>query len=141
MAAVIDPNTKPLPQTIGAISDRLWQLREDKKKLAEQEKSINGQIAALELLLFERMDKEGTTKGAGRRASVSLGEQTIFQFDTDNNGYDLFVKFVARNKFYHLFERRISQLATAEVFAKKGMVPGLKVFKKRTINLTTTSPK
>lgn len=136
MAAV--PTTAPRTLTIGTICDRLWQLREDKKKVAEQEKQINEQIGALEAQLFEQMDKEETTRGAGRLASVSLGEQVIFQFDDDNNGYELFVKFVAKNKFYHLFERRISQLATAEVFAKKGMVPGLKTFKKRKVNLTTT---
>jgi hypothetical protein len=140
MAAVLE--TKPkAPQTIGALCDRLWQLREAKRKLAEQEKLINEEIAGLEAQLLERMDKEGTTRAAGRHASVSLGKQDIFQFDDDNNGYEQFCKFVARHKYYHLFERRISQLATAEVFALKGKVPGLKIFTKRKVNLLTTTPK
>lgn len=135
MAAV--PDSPPRARTIGALCDRLWKLREDKKKLAEQEKLINEEIAGLELELFARMDEAETTKGAGKRASVSVGTQQIYQFDTDNDGFDLFCKFVAKNKYFHLFERRISQLATAEVFAKKGMVPGVKVFEKRKVNLTT----
>lgn len=126
--------------TIGAITDQLWQLREDKKVLAEKEKDINGQIDGLESQLYERMDAEGTTKSAGARASVSLGKTDVVQFDGED-GFDLLWKYAVKHKYSHLFERRIAQLAAREILATKGALPGTKVFTKRKITLTTTPSK
>lgn len=129
------PPSKPRAANIGAIIDKLWSLREEKRLLAMKEKELNADIEVLETQLYERMDKEGTTKSAGAKASVSLGTTDVFQIED----FDLFAAYVGKNKFYHLFERRVSQLAAREIFEKKGTLPGLTTYTKRKINLTTTS--
>jgi ribosomal protein L4 len=142
MVAATKPVRASVPAkiTIGVIIDKLWQIREDKKEIAKAEAEANAKIAALETLLYERMDKEDSTKGAGKYASVSLGTQDVVQF-TPESGYDDFIKYVAKSKNYHLLERRISQLAAQEVIKLKGKLPGTQVFTKRKINLTTTPSK
>jgi len=126
------------PLTTGGIIDQLWQLREDKKAIAAQELVLNSKIAELETQLYERMDKEESTKGAGTRASVTLGSTDVIQF-VPETGYDDFVKYVLKSKQLHLLERRISQLAAREVYTLKGKLPGTTIFTKRKINLTTTN--
>lgn len=128
------------PATIGNMIDSLWKIREAKKALAEKEKELNAQIEALETELYARMDSEESTSGAGKLASVTLGETDIVQFAPDV-GYDEFIKYVAKTKSYHLLERRISQVAAREVYALKNKLPGTTVFTKRKINLTTKTPK
>lgn len=128
------------PLTTGGIIDQLWQLREDKKEIAKQELALNSKIAELEMQLYERMDKEESTKGAGSKASVSIGTQDIIQF-VPLTGYDDFIKYVAKTKQYHLLERRVSQSGAQEVYRLKGNLPGTTVFTKRKINLTTTTGK
>lgn len=127
--------TKPI--TIGLIIDGLWKLRESKKELARAEAEISAKITELEAQLYERMDAEDSQKGAGKYASVSLGTTDVFQIED----FGLFTKYIAKNKFYHLFERRVSQLAAREIFTDKGVLPGINVFTKRKINLTTTPSK
>jgi len=126
------------PLTTGGIIDQLWQLREDKKALAAQELVLSSKIEALETQLYERMDKEESTKGAGTRASVSLGSTDVIQLIPET-GYDDFIKYVLKTKQMHLLERRISQLAAREVYKLKGNLPGTTIFTKRKINLTTTN--
>lgn len=130
--------TKPLP--IGTIIDQLWQLREDKKALAEKEKDIVAKVDALETLLYERMDKEGTTKSAGKSASVSLGTTDIVQLDGED-GFELFTKYIRKTGYFHLLERRVAQLGARELLATKGAIPGCRVYTRRKINLTSTPSK
>ena len=139
MAAVIDAK-KPKVLPIGNIIDQLWQLREDKKALAEQEKLITAQVEVLEAQLYERMDSEDTTKSAGKRASVTLGTTDIVQLDGED-GFELFTKYIKKTGYFHLLERRVAQLGARELLASKGAIPGCKVFTKRKISLTTLPSK
>jgi hypothetical protein len=127
------------PLTTGGIIDKLWQLREDKKEVAKQELALNSKIAELETQLYERMDKEESTKGAGNKASVSLGTQNVIQFAPGDESRAMFAAYVLKSKQTHLYEHRISQLAAQELYRLKGGIPGTVVFTKRKINLTTTN--
>lgn len=140
LAKSTTPKTSVKTVTTGAIIDKLWELREKKKQIKQAETDANAEIETLETLLYERMDKEESTKGAGKYASVSLGTQEVVQF-TPETGYDDFIKYVAKSKNYHLLERRISQLAAQEVLRLKGALPGTQIFTKRKINLTTALSK
>lgn len=124
------------PLTTGKLIDSIWELKEEKKKLSAQEKKLNEQIEELETQLFEKLDAEDTTRGSGAKASASIGESTQFSFDGED-GFDQFAKFVKKTGYFHLFQRRVTAEACREVLQQKGAVPGLKIFTKRTINLTT----
>ena len=123
------------PQTLGKTIDSLWALREVKRAKEAEIKEIEGQISAAESMLFDRLDAEDTVKGEGKNASVSISESVNFNI-TD---FDEFAKYVGKSKQFHLFQRRVSELAVREIFENKGAVPGLTPYTKRKINLRSLS--
>ena len=121
--------TKPL--TIGKAIDELWALREQKRGLESQVKEIEGQIADKESIVFERLDAEDTQVGKGGKASISISTSTSFNIDD----FDIFTKFIKKTGYFHLMQRRVSEVAARELFVQKGAVPGLSPFTKRKLNL------
>lgn len=117
--------------TLGTQIDTMWALREKKREINEQLKAVEAQISEAESKLFERLDAEDTTKSQGKAASVSVSTVTSFSI-TD---FDTFAEYVRKNKYFHLFQRRVSDTAAREIFEQKGQLPGLTPFTKRTLNL------
>jgi hypothetical protein len=124
------------PKTIGAIIDSMFVLREQKRGLEAQVKVIDAAIGEEELALMELMESQGLEKGTGKMASVSISTTTSFSFDPVE-GFEKFMGYVAKHKYFHLVQRRISEVAVREVFESKGKVPGLVPFEKKKINLRT----
>jgi hypothetical protein len=126
-------------KTLGGICDELWQLREDKRALEAKVKVISGQMSDLEEEAFAMLEAQGLDSAKGKKGNISLGEpQLSFTFDGEN-GFEEFAKYVKKTGHYHLFFRRVSDLACREIFVKKGAIPGLKHFAKRKLSLTTVS--
>ncbi len=119
------------PVTLGKLIDNMWAMREEKRAAEAVVKEIEERIAAAESILFDRLDSEDTSKSEGQKASASITEVTSFNI-TD---FDALAKYVARTKYFHLFQRRVSELAVREIYESKGTVPGLTPFTKRKINL------
>jgi len=131
------PAAKP---TLGGTADAMRVIRDAKRELAVEEKRLSAAYEELEAQLLALMDSEGTTKCEGKNAGASIGESDSFSFDqsvdaTGDDGFTRFMKYVARSKHFHLVQRRISAPAVREIFASKGVVPGLVPFVKRVINL------
>jgi hypothetical protein len=82
---------------------------------------------------MEQMDREGTTKGGGKSATVSASESVVPQV-TD---WEAFYKFIHRMKWYHLLERRPSVTGCRELFETKGAIPGVMPFTKRKLTFTS----
>lgn len=131
----LKPAAKAL--TLGKSIDALWALREIKRAKEAEIKEVDGKIADAESILFERLDAEDTNKGEGKSASVSISSATGFNI-TD---FDLFAKYVAKTKYFHLFQRRVSEVAAREIFETKGQLPGLTAYTKRRINLRSLAVK
>lgn len=131
----LKPAAKAL--TLGKSIDALWALREIKRAKEAEIKEVDGKIADAESILFERLDAEDTNKGEGKSASVSISSATSFNI-TD---FDLFAKYVAKTKYFHLFQRRVSEVAAREIFETKGQLPGLTAYTKRRINLRSLAVK
>jgi len=131
----LKPATKAL--TLGKAIDTLWELREVKRAKEAEIKEVEGKIAAAESTLFERLDAEDTESGKGKSASVSITSATCFNIAD----FDLFSKYVAKTKYFHLFQRRVSEVAAREIFESKGQLPGLEAYTKRRINLRSLAVK
>jgi hypothetical protein len=132
----------PAKPTLGSIADEMWELREQKRAIAAQEKEINAKLETLEADMLVMLDEQGIDSAKGKKGNVSLGKpMTSFSFDTEGgaDGFEKFMAFVAKNKYFHLVQRRVSEPACREIFESKGVVPGLKPFIKRKLNLTTVS--
>jgi hypothetical protein len=117
--------------SIGGAIDTLYEIRE-RKRLAQAEiDKIDAEYREIEEQLMERLEKEGTDKGAGKLASASVTTGIVANV-TD---WDAFEKFIIKNKFLHLLQRRVSDAAWREVMEKKGAVPGTESFVKKRLNL------
>lgn len=117
--------------TVGSLIDAMHTVREARRTLAEEDKKLSDELANLESRLINLMDAEGITKSTGKTATASISES--LQFNTVD--WDAFTTFMAKKKWFHLVQRRISAPAVREIFEKSGAVPGLEPFTKREINL------
>lgn len=131
--------TKPAAKaiTLGKAIDSLWALREEKREAEAKIKLIEVKIGTAESILFDRLDAEDTESGKGKSASVTISKATSFNIED----FDAFAKYVAKTKYFHLFQRRVSEAAAREIFESKGLVPGLSPYTKRRINLRSLAAK
>lgn len=118
-------------KTIGALADQMHDLREQKRALEEEIKVIEDKYNILAMDLFDLADEQGTTTGKGKRGSFSLSEAVVPQV----KDWDAYWKYITKNKYYHLVERRPSVTGCRELFDKGVAIPGVEKFTKRTINL------
>jgi len=119
--------------TIGSVIDTMWALREEKRAADAVVKAIEDKISAQEEIIFERLEKEGLKKADGTKASASIGEATVASVVD----WDALWAYAAKNKYFHLFQKRVSDPAWRELMEKnKGKgVPGTEAFTKRKLNL------
>lgn len=144
------PKAATRPATVGALIDQMWALREKKRVLEADAEEISKQMSALEVELTERMDKEGVAKSTGSKASVSFTTSIIADPQGDE-GWAKFHAFIAKKKYWHLLQKRVSEPAYREVLASlngggdvdlmkvKNQVPGVLPFVKKRISLRALS--
>jgi len=141
MNAILKPKVvalKPQAQPLGSMIDTLNDLREEKRALAAKTKLVEAAFNILQSQIIERMDKEKTRKGEGRKARVSITEVTVGQFDgNDPEAHDKLHAYIKKTGYWHLLENKISATAFREILELKGKVPGLVPFTKRNLNLRT----
>ena len=119
-------------ETVGGLIDELFLLREQRRKLAETDKSLQAQYADLEAKLIAALDLQETTQARGRSATATLNEEELATV-TDWSQVHEFIR--SQNAFF-LLQRRINSAAWREAAAERGEpIPGTTVFKRRTIAL------
>lgn len=121
-----------IPAGIGAKIDLRQALVNDKKDIEALLKLVDEHIDTVERQLFEQMDKEGTTKGGGKTATVTMNESVV----PNVKDWGAFYKYLLRTKYLHLLERRPSVTGCRELFETKGAIPGVEPFVKRRLNFT-----
>lgn len=134
MTVVIErTRTKPAALTLGAASDKVWQLREDKRELDKKVKAIEAEIATLTENIFEMLDAQDTRKAEGKKASISVNYTEVGNV-TD---WEAFWPYVAKNKFFHLIQKRVSDPGLRELWALGKKTPGVVPFTKRSLSITS----
>jgi len=121
------------PVLVGSAIDALWELKQKKAEAEKAVKAIEEQIAAQEEVVFSAMDEQQLDAAKGSKSSASISKSTSFNIAD----FDAFTKFVKKNNFFHLFQRRLSEAAVREIFEVKGKVDGLEPFTKRRLNTRT----
>lgn len=127
----ITKRTKPV--SVGLLIDKMWDLREQKRGHDAASKAISEEIEAVESQLLQVMDSDGVVKSTGKKASAGITEA----IRPNVIDWDAFYTYIGKNKYWHLLERRPSVTGCRELLEKKGKVPGVEPFTKRTINLRT----
>lgn len=100
-------------------------------------KQAEDEYTAIEDRIFKLMDEQETE--TIRNAKVGL-QVTISESLVDViEDYNKFVPFVLRHKLVHFFQRRLSPAVIRDYRAAnpKKVIPGLGVFKKRRLHVTT----
>lgn len=119
------------PMTLGAATDKMWALREEKRKLGVEEKRIDGELKELETTIFGLLDAQDTRKAEGKKASVSIGEVVVGTVDD----WDALWPYIVKNKYFHLVQKRVSDPGLRELWEKGKVVPGVQPFTKRTLSV------
>jgi len=127
--------TNRLTGTLGTSIDQAWALREQKRQKEAEIKVIEAQIEAMEEVLFDRLDKEDTRTAAGKKASVSI----ITAVSGNVTDWEAFWPYIAKNKFWHLVQKRASDPGLRELWDMKKTIPGVQPFTKRKLLLKTLS--
>jgi len=111
--------------------DQFWVAREEKRALEEQVKEVEVKIKEIEASLMDQMEEQGLEKATGSKASASISASTV----ADVQDWDLFWPYIAKNKYWHLVQRRVSDPAYRELLDAGKKVPGVQPFVKRRLNL------
>ena len=125
------PTVAVITGPIGPLIDKLDGLREEKRALETKVKLVEAKYKELEEGLLFRMQAEGADKVTGKKATASISSSVSGTIED----WEAFTKYVAKTKYFHLFQRRLSDPAVRELFETKGKVPGLGTFVKRRLNL------
>lgn len=133
MVAIAKVKVSARPATTGAIIDQLWGAREEKRRLEEQVKEVEGAIKGIEETLMERLAAEGLEKATGSKASVSITSTVT----ADVQDWDAFYPYIAKHKYWHLLQRRPSDPGVRELWDAGKKVPGVVPFTKRRVNIRT----
>ena len=124
--------TQPVPETVGWLIDELFLLREQRRKLAETDKSLQAQYAELEARLIAALDQQETTQARGRSATATLTEEDYATVSDWSVVYD----YISRTQSWFLLHKRISNASWKELTELNGEpVPGTQAFRKRSIAL------
>ena len=122
--------------TLGAMIDNMFDIREQRRALGAEDKRLEADAKELEAKIIAKLDAEGTNRGASKKASATISESD----EPNVVDWDKFCAFAKRTGNMHLFQRRVSAPAWRELRGlKKSEVPGLEVFKKRSLNLRVVS--
>jgi len=142
MSEVLErPRTKKL--TLGATIDSLWGLREKKRTLTAELKTVDADIALMETDLLAIMAEQDTRRGEGKLASVGIN----YAVNPTTKDWDATAKWIITGKrgdrfaYQHLLYKRIAAPAYRELRALGVVIPGQEDFTNTTITLSTLKPK
>lgn len=118
--------------TVGSLIDKIENVREKRRAIAEQDKALAAQYAELEAAIMQRLDADGTQKASSKKATVSISEVVVAEVN-----WELAWPLIAKNP--QLVQRRASDPAFRELYEQKGekfmAKYGMTPFIKRKLNL------
>lgn len=127
------------PMTLGEATDKLWALREEKRKADAEVKrlelaikgDVDKKIVGLESIVIALLDAQGTRKAEGRNASVSINESVVCNVED----WEALWPWIAKTKNFHLIQKRVSDPGVRELWALGKVIPGAQPFTKRNLSL------
>ena len=120
------------PKTLGAMVDRLYDLDEERGKLARRVEELKTEYAALEGHIFETLPKSALEGALGKRAMASIKRTPVPTADD----WDAIRRYVVKNNAWDLIQKRLSTEAVRERWNADVAVPGVGKFTRITLSLT-----
>lgn len=135
MPTTAKTTTTPTTLLKGTTVDKLVGLRNKKRDLEASVKSLEGQIEDLQSQLLEEMEAAGVDKFSGKLGTVSISTNVVANVED----WDALYPYIAKNKLWHLLQRRVSDPAYRELLDAGKKVPGVQPFSKKRLNLRAAS--
>lgn len=120
----------PTEVTLADLATQRDVLRERKRELETEVKSIDKALAENELLIIERLDGMGVNKFAVGKLSFSISENTVGNVED----WDQVHAYIRDNNAFHLVQRRLANAAYKELLDMGDSLPGVVPFNKRSLN-------
>ena len=120
--------------TIDILIQKLWSLREEKRELAQREKTINTDYELLKTELINLLDAQGVSGAKTPLARATISQSQVVK-TTD---WEAFCAYVKANDAFHLLQKRPAATACKELTTIEGTPPpGIELITLRDITLTT----
>jgi hypothetical protein len=111
---------------LGTLIDQLYEAREKRLAIQRQVDALKEKERAAEERVTEALKAANLTKGAGKRAAVSLSPKTVAQVDPAR--WNEVFAWIADHEAFELLHKRINNGAFRERVADgdAGSIPGIK---------------
>lgn len=120
--------------SIDTLVQTLWDLREEKRELANKEKAINLAYDTAKQELMALLDSQGVSGAKTSVARVSITESQVVQVED----WDSFYQYIKDNDAFYLLQKRPASTAVKELNTLNGMpTPGTNVIILKDISLTS----
>jgi len=110
-----------MAKDLGALTAKLYKLKEERAMYASQVKEANSEIMRTERILLDEMQKQGLYKAGNKDTSVYISRQVVPKV-TD---WDAFYAYIKKHDYFHLLEKRASRTGYREQYENGQSVPGL----------------
>lgn len=131
MSAV--PQDVQQPQSLGAMIDRMAELRAQRRDLTKEVDELTKQMAGLEEMIIAKLDSEDLGSSRGRTATATISEDVVPQIED----WDQVYEYIKENDAFYLLQRRMTVTVYRELIEAGGELPGVNPLKKRSISLHT----
>ena len=120
--------TKTRLDTLASTRDSL---REQKRLLEAEIKTLDAQLSANEQEIIELADDLGLDRFAVGKLTFSISEQTVGNVED----WDDLYQFIRDNDAFYLLQRRLANAAYKEMLDSGSALPGVVPFTKRSLNM------
>ena len=120
--------TKTRLDTLASTRDSL---REQKRLLEAEIKTLDAQLSANEQEIIELADDLGLDRFAVGKLTFSISEQTVGNVED----WDDLYQFIRDNNAFYLLQRRLANAAYKEMLDSGSALPGVVPFTKRSLNM------
>lgn len=125
-----------IPKEQGKWPDLLNDLKTQRLELQRQADAIEAQEKELKQKIIDTLPKSSATGIIGKAYQVKVIEKDIPQVDTENDGWAKVQAYVKKTGNFDLLQRRLNDGLIRELWEAGKQVPGVKLFKAKTVSLT-----
>lgn len=113
-----------MARTLGIIADEVLAKQLKRKKLEDQVDLIKKEEEVLKAELKLAADAESLTLGGGKKSKWTIEPQIVPQAQD----WDAFYGYIAKEKYFHLLQRRPAVKACQELWGQGIVIPGIEKF-------------
>lgn len=120
--------------TTADLMNRMFDIRDQRREIAAQDKALKEEADGLEETLLMRMREQGSTRVSNKRGTAIISEVIVPSVDD----WDAVTEYIKENDAMFLLTKKIASAAYRELIESGQEVPGVRPVTKVDINLRAT---